>query len=90
MARVEGAEIVWTSADLDALQADKNQLQGLINQLPVSPGVELRTEFQDPCPAFVRWVVSNSNDNQSLRAPRSGQTRKEGKAPAKGKKPRKR
>jgi hypothetical protein len=85
MARVEGAEIVWTSADMTALQQDKDRLQELIDQIPSNPTAELRTEFQDPCPAFVRWTVATSNDNQNLEALRALR------APTKGKeKPRKR
>lgn len=92
MAKVEGAEIVWTSDDMAALQQDKQRLQTLIDLIPVNPGVQVRTEFQDPCAAFVRWIVSNSNDDQTpaLVAPRSMEAPRKGKAPAKGKKPRKR
>lgn len=90
MARVEGAEIVWTSADMAALLQDKARLQEIIDQLPTNPAVERRTEFQDPCPAFVRWVVASSNDDQFPDALRRMQAPKKGIAPAKGKKPRKR
>ena len=88
MARIEGAEIVWTSADLAALQADKNQLQDLIDQIPSNPTAVLRTEFQDPCPDFVRWVVANSNDDQSPDSPalRKAGAQSKSKASSKGKK----
>ncbi len=90
MAKVQGAEIVWTSADMADLLQDKARLQEIIDQIPSNPAAESRTEFQDPCPAFVRWVVSNSNDDQFPDDLTRMQAPKKGNAPAKGKGPRKR
>ena len=68
----------------------KTRLQEIIDQIPSNPAAESRTEFQDPCPAFVRWVVSNSNDDQFPDDLTRMQAPKKGNAPAKGKGPRKR
>ena len=45
MAKVQGAEIVWTSADMAALLQDKARLQEIIDQIPSNPAAESRTEF---------------------------------------------
>lgn len=87
MPTLENGDMVWTSADLDALNDDKGLLSYLIAHIQASAPAAYVTVFQDPnaCSALVQQMLSKTQ----IRGPRSMKAPREGK-PAKGKTSKKR